>query len=209
MKFSTSLSTFGLLAPAALAAPAARPAVCSSTSITPCTCPNGTSYQQSVTFAVIGAAATDVFALISDFYKIDWLGIPPSATEGPDNKPGAIRIVNVPTTEGTYVFKEELTQLTSTPNGSFTMKFQMLPSTIPLEFASKNGSFAGYWVTLDSDSVFQHETSLVWSVYACSTGHPEDFAAFHESSLANATSILQAEGKVLGSSVKPFSIQAF
>ena len=36
-----------------------------------------------------------------------------------------------------------------------------------------------------------------------------DFAAFHEGALANATSVLQAEGKVLGSNVKPVSVQAF
>lgn len=36
-----------------------------------------------------------------------------------------------------------------------------------------------------------------------------DYALFHEGALANATSVLQAEGKVKGSNVKPFSIQAF
>ena len=36
-----------------------------------------------------------------------------------------------------------------------------------------------------------------------------DYALFHEGALANATSVLQAQGKVKGSNVKPFSIQAF
>jgi len=63
MKLSAPLSTLALLAPAALAESLPE---CSSTSTTPCSCPYGTSYEQSVTFAVIGAAATDVMALISD-----------------------------------------------------------------------------------------------------------------------------------------------
>ena len=36
-----------------------------------------------------------------------------------------------------------------------------------------------------------------------------DYASFHEASLTNATNVLQAAGKISGSSVKPFSIQAF
>lgn len=36
-----------------------------------------------------------------------------------------------------------------------------------------------------------------------------DYALFHEQALANATSLLQEEGKVLGTNVNPFSIQAF
>ena len=63
MKFSPSFATASLLAPAALAV--SLPA-CSSTSILPCSCPSGTTYGQSVTFAVIGATATDIKALISD-----------------------------------------------------------------------------------------------------------------------------------------------
>lgn len=39
---------------------------CSSTSVTPCSCPNGTDYWQSATLTVIGAAASDVKALIDD-----------------------------------------------------------------------------------------------------------------------------------------------
>ena len=63
MKFSLSFAAVTLVAPAALAA--SLPA-CSSTSTLPCSCPSSTTYGQSVTFAVIGATATDVKALISD-----------------------------------------------------------------------------------------------------------------------------------------------
>lgn len=67
LRIAMKLSAFALLAPVVLAAPFP---ICSSTSITPCSCPSGSSYAQSVTFAVIGAAATDVEALISDCLSI-------------------------------------------------------------------------------------------------------------------------------------------
>lgn len=63
MKLSALLTAFALLAPAVFAAP--LPA-CSTTSTTPCSCPSGTAYEQSVTFAVIGASAADVKNLTSD-----------------------------------------------------------------------------------------------------------------------------------------------
>ncbi|KAL2046767.1 hypothetical protein ABVK25_011555 [Lepraria finkii] len=206
MKLSAPFAAVTLLAPVALAA--SLPA-CSSTSTTPCGCPSDTSYEQSVTFAVIGAAATDVKTLISDFFKTAWLGIVPFATQGPDNQSGSTRTSSVPTATGNYTLTEKLTELGSNPSGSFIEKFEQLPSTVPVEYISGNGSFSGYWVTLESKFIFQYETAIVWSIYACSTGHPRDFASFHESALANATSVLQREGKVLGLNVKPFSIQAF
>lgn len=64
MKFSAQFTTIlALMAPGAFAT--ALPP-CSTTSITPCSCPSGTAYQESVTFAVIGAAAIEVKNLISD-----------------------------------------------------------------------------------------------------------------------------------------------
>lgn len=50
---------------AAMAVPAALPA-CSTNSGTPCRCPSGSEYAESSTYTVIGAAAKDVTALISD-----------------------------------------------------------------------------------------------------------------------------------------------
>ena len=67
----------------------------------------------------------------------------------------------------------QLTDLKSTPDGSFIQKFELLPSLVPIEYHAGNGSFGGYWVTLESKSVFQYETLIQWSVYACETGHPQ------------------------------------
>ena len=126
MKLSTSFGTLAVLVPAALAASLPK---CSSTSTTPCTCPSGTQYEQSVTFAVIGAAAKDVKALTSDclstkqylihmertlthtivVYKIAWLGVEPFATKGPNNTPGvSLRSVHLPTLVGTYNITERV-----------------------------------------------------------------------------------------------------
>lgn len=62
--------------------------------------------------------------------------------------------------------------LRSNPRGSFIQKFEQLSSTVPLEYTSGDGFFGGYWVTLESKSIFQYETAIVFSVYACQTGHP-------------------------------------
>lgn len=64
MKFSSTSFTFFLTLVAA-AAPVSLPA-CSTGSGTPCKCPAGSEYGESVTFTVIGAAAKDVTALTSD-----------------------------------------------------------------------------------------------------------------------------------------------
>jgi len=66
---------------------------------------------------------------------------------------------------------KQLTTLRSTPDGSYVEKFEQLPSTVPVEYHSGNGSFGGYWVTLESKSIFQYETAFRWSIYACETGH--------------------------------------
>lgn len=73
MKPFVPLTTIlALLASAATMLALATPLqACSSTSITPCGCPDGTEYAQSVTFATIGAKATDVRALIGDCSSSD------------------------------------------------------------------------------------------------------------------------------------------
>jgi len=63
MKLSAIIISFASLALTAIAQ--SLPA-CSADSGTPCSCPTGTEYQQSVTFAVIGALGTDVKDLLTD-----------------------------------------------------------------------------------------------------------------------------------------------
>jgi len=65
-----------------------------------------------------------------------------------------------------------LTESLAKPDGTFIERWEQLSSTIPLEYTSGYGSFSGYWVTLEAEAVFQYETAVIWSVYACETGHP-------------------------------------
>ena len=62
MKSVTFISCLTSLA-VAVASPHPK---CSSTSVTPCSCPLGTQYQQEVTFGVIGASASEVRAVTLD-----------------------------------------------------------------------------------------------------------------------------------------------
>lgn len=206
-----ALGTLALLAPAAYAeAHAESLPKCSTNSITPCACPNGTQYSQSVTFAVIGAAAADIKVLTSDFFNPAWFGFVPFATKGPNNTPGVSeRTSHLPTLVGTYDVTELLTELRHKPDGSFIQKFELLASTIPIEYHSGNGSFGGYWVTIESKSIFKYETAFRWSVYACETVHALNYAKFFQNALHTVTSVLQPEGKIVGTSVAPFSIQDF
>ena len=135
-------------------------------------------------------------------------------------------------------FAKQLTELRFKPDGSFIQKFELLSSMAPIKYHSGHGQFSGWWVTIESTHIFQYETAIRWSGYACMTGHPqsmfisptirsetqnlalddrsadvgaffEDWAGFDDSAFNRATSILKAEGKLLGTSVAPFSIQAF
>ena len=81
---------------------------------------------------------------------------------------------SLPETQITYEgFEKQLTELKFKPDGSFIQKFELLPSSVPVEYDSRNGSFSGWWVTLESKHIFQYETAIRWSVYACETGHPQ------------------------------------
>lgn len=78
------------------------------------------------------------------------------------------------------VVSKQLTKFKSNPNGSFIEKFELLN---PVQFTTHNGSFGGYWITLASEAIFQYETAIVWSAYACSTGHPQRMCTYYPSRL--------------------------
>ena len=105
-------------------------------------------------------------------FKPTWFGLLPYATTGEDFHPGATRSYTFPTSIGIYNITEELTLFHTSPSGSFIWKLEQAPSSTPTEYRTGNGSFSGYWATMKSDAVFQNETSIVWSVYLCATGHP-------------------------------------
>ncbi|KAL8726100.1 MAG: hypothetical protein Q9166_006937 [cf. Caloplaca sp. 2 TL-2023] len=219
MKFPTIFATFALLASPALATPTTSPTPpslrkdlkkCSATSLLPCACPSGTTYRESVTFSVIGAAAKDVKDVISSYFKPSWFGVTPYSTIGTDNFVGAIRSSKFPTLVGTYDITELLTKYDEDHKfGSFVQKFEQEESTVPVLYKNGTGEFGGYWVTLSADYIFRYQTAITWSVYACETGFPRNFALFHEKALQNATDILTKADKIKGQNVDPYSVQTF
>ncbi|KAI1180319.1 hypothetical protein F4777DRAFT_574082 [Nemania sp. FL0916] len=180
---------------------------CSTISGTPCICPFGTDYSESVTVALIGATATNVEAVTNDFFNPSWTGLELWSVQGPDNFPGlSIRDMNISTPVGTYVFSQRLTFWFVFPDGSFEQRYEQR-GIIP--YLSSNGSFAGNWVTLKGSRISENETLVQFSNYACDTGHPLDFAAVHGSSLTNATTILEVAGLIHGVSTDSISAQSF
>ncbi|KAI0016043.1 hypothetical protein F4780DRAFT_783609 [Xylariomycetidae sp. FL0641] len=147
---------------------------CSQDSSTPCRCPAGTEYAESVTVSVIGAPAKDVGAIVNNFFDMSWFGVTPYATSGPENTPGkSTRSATGMTDVGTYNFTELLDELRIEPDGSFEQRFEQLPSSVPVEYDSGNGSFSGAWVHLEGTAIYQNETRMTWGVHVCQTGHPQ------------------------------------
>lgn len=139
-------------------------------------------------------------------------------------------IVTLSLAEGKSCLLSPYAQLTMRkfgPGGSYIEK---------IELKDPIGPFGGYWITLDSQGVFQNVTYIVWSVYGCSKGHPQgmrlspgcgklavwlliqwiliwavftDYAAFYELAQQNITDVLTKQGKFVGPNVDPISIQSF
>ncbi|KAI0095575.1 hypothetical protein GGR51DRAFT_569594 [Nemania sp. FL0031] len=176
---------------------------CSSISGTPCTCPLGTNYSETVTTAIIGATASNVGTVTDNFFNPAWLGLDLISVQGPNNFPElSIRDVNMSTNIGTYTFSERMTFRFVFPDGSFEQRYEQR-GIVP--YRSSNGSFSGYWVTVKGDRVFENETLIRLSNYACQTGQPIDYPAFQEIALTNATSILAARGLDPGVNTSPES----
>ncbi|TGJ79839.1 hypothetical protein E0Z10_g8925 [Xylaria hypoxylon] len=199
--FTASLATFALGAPAILLP-------CSALSGTPCICPYGSEYSESSTYINIGAPASDAGVLLNDFTNPAWTGDDPLALQGPPNIPLlSLRDRNLSTSVGYYVFRERLTyRYDSIFDGSFEQRFEQKGS---IPYHSGNGSFRGLWTTLRGDRIFQNQTLVQTTVFACQTGHPIDFAAYYENALSNATDILAAVGMIRGISTGPVSVQLF
>ncbi|GAP89346.2 hypothetical protein SAMD00023353_3700860 [Rosellinia necatrix] len=193
--FATGTSTFPFVLP------------CSSVSGTPCTCPPGTNYAESLTAVIIGATAGNVGSVTNNFFNPEWAGLTIWTVQGPNNFPGlSTRSVNFTTSIGEYTFTERLSFRFVFPDGSFEQRYEQR-GLIP--YRSGNGSFAGSWTTLKGDRIFANQTLVRFSNYACQTGHPIDFAQFHEVALTNATNIITTRGLVWGVNTVPVSAQLF
>ncbi|MCJ1318614.1 hypothetical protein MMC15_003944 [Xylographa vitiligo] len=179
---------------------------CSNTDVEPCACPNGTEFQDSHTYAVVGTNVENFKRLFSDFYNVGWLSANLTATNGPDNHVGSKRTIESGSAVGVYEFIEELIEFATYPDGGFVQRFTLAK---PIEYQSGNGSFAGYWVTLEARYLTDVETTILWGAYACFTGHPLALSTFRAGALAGAEATLQQKGLLTGINVAPVSLQSF
>jgi hypothetical protein len=92
-------------------------------------------------------------------------------------------------------------------DGSYIARFSQFNT--PIEYDSGNGSFSGYWITFDAEYAAKYETTLKWSVYACFTGHPFNFAEGHTYALNGLLATMGAAGLVKGNTTGPYSVQNF
>ncbi|KAI4196284.1 MAG: hypothetical protein LQ350_006655 [Teloschistes chrysophthalmus] len=182
---------------------------CSNQNI-PCRCPRGNTFDNYTTSATIAANAHDVQGIAYDYYETDWFNLPISKTRGPDNKPGvSVRTLPVNGKDTTYDLVERLTAQTRQHDGSFYWKFEQVNVGIQVPPQQGGGSFNGYWPSFRAT---QHrgddrfKTDVSWNVYYCVTGHPFDFARFHEGAVANISMILEKGGKLRGRSSVPVSV---
>ncbi|KAI0550233.1 hypothetical protein F4679DRAFT_583727 [Xylaria curta] len=211
---------------------------CSSISGNPCICPTNTQYNESTTTAIIGATASDVEAVINDYFSVSWAGYDLVMVQGPDNFPGlSIRDLNMTTAVGTYIFSErvriqniyyEQEQNSNAAHNCSDLRSNVFILQLVFRFVfpdgsfeqrseqrgvipylSGNGSFSGHWHALKSDRIFENETLVRFTRYFCQTGNPIDFAAFDQIALSNVTSVLTATGKLNGVSTDPVSAQRF
>ncbi|CAL8579368.1 hypothetical protein XPA_005118 [Xanthoria parietina] len=168
-----------------------------------CKCPSGTTLHASSTYALIGASAKNVKAITGSFFETAWFGASPDKTTGRDNRPGATRSFQGPTSVGTYTFIEKIVSYEESRDGSFTVLFEQANGPIP--YKNGTGSFSGYWDTLSVINAAEHQTLLYWDIYDCWTGVVSDNAAFHESAINNLTSILRSQGRLVGHTELPVS----
>ncbi|KAL8729266.1 MAG: hypothetical protein Q9166_004887 [cf. Caloplaca sp. 2 TL-2023] len=119
---------------------------CSSlTFSSPCKCPEGTSYESTTTYAVIGANAKDVQAVTGNFFDITWLGMVPRETAGPPNS---------------------TLRWDTSPDGSFETAYKQQNTPIPYKEEFGPGAFAGELVTWTAEYLGEHETAVTcenWS----------------------------------------------
>ncbi|KAL8785989.1 MAG: hypothetical protein Q9195_008400, partial [Heterodermia aff. obscurata] len=203
MQISTLLPGLALAASTAVAQTSTGES-CPSDSVSrfnPCLCPYGTGFQYSTTWATLGVNAKDFSNYTSSFYNLAWIGATNltrnGIDQGPDKTVGTTRTFDKPTSVGVLTFTEKLDSFQTLQDGSYIMRFSLF--NVPVAYKKgKEGSFAGYWVTLDAQWAGKWETVVRWDVSACLTGTPFDFAKLHVDALDNLLKAMDKAGLVKG-----------
>ncbi|KAF2791286.1 hypothetical protein K505DRAFT_363961 [Melanomma pulvis-pyrius CBS 109.77] len=90
-------------------------------------------------------------------------------------------------------------------DGPFKLLYEQ---TAPVKFKNGQGSFAGWWYDLQAENVFPYQSQMRWSLFACQTGHPIDFAAYATARLEEIIKALEAQGLYKGDTLGPLSFHS-
>ncbi|KAF2198588.1 hypothetical protein GQ43DRAFT_443207 [Delitschia confertaspora ATCC 74209] len=173
----------------------------------PCTCPSGSFYVASTTYAFYPASAKDITAITGKFFDISWFGISINQTTGTDKIPGATRAAYEPVPNGVaeLLTQEKMTNYTTYRSGGFFFQYEGI--NLPLKYMKTDGTtgaVAGSWEFIDVKEVTWGWTSFVWNIHACLTDVWE-LAAFHEGAMKNVGELLKKKRQLRGEIKGPFS----
>ncbi len=137
-----------------------------------CACPDGSTYQKSITSAIYPTDPAPITALTSDFFKTAWFGQTPAKTEGTDNTPGAKRFfpTMLPSGKAPVTVEEELSKLSKNYDGGYTMQFGF--TNVPFTYDKTDGTkghIGGTWETISVSSDGKN-TRFQWDTQACFSG---------------------------------------
>jgi len=174
----------------------------------PCTCPPGSFYVHSTTYAFYPAAARDVTAICGNFFDISWFGITVNRTEGPPNRPGSKRAAYElpPDGKDKLLTQEQLTNYTRSRDGGFYYSYNSINN--PLKYEKTDGTIGaveGSWEFIDVKEISPGWTSFIWNVHACLTDK-WPLGPFHEHVMQNVTAILKQRKQLRGVTKGPISI---
>ena len=100
--------------------------------------------------------------------------------------------------------RHQLDSFQTRPDGSYLARISQFNT--PVEYGTKNGSFAGYWITFDAEYAAPYETVVKWSIYTCFTGNPIPYGVLHVDALKRLLAVMDKAGLVKGNSAGPWSV---
>ncbi|KAI9790635.1 MAG: hypothetical protein M1816_004968 [Peltula sp. TS41687] len=181
---------------------------CGPTTTSGCVCPPGAVFQNSTTYATIGARFPDVQAIAGSFHDVSWMGLTIAEKTGRPDKPGATRKF-IFGQINKYEIIEQLFE-TKVKKDSSHMKFGEINQPVEIPAGEGSGTLMGFWNYIDFTQERgygkEYQTSVEWGSYRCVIGAPFDYVNFFEGSLKNLTSVLQTQGKLHGHSSTPYTV---
>ncbi|KAK0510309.1 hypothetical protein JMJ35_007703 [Cladonia borealis] len=174
----------------------------------PCSCPAGATFENTTTYATIGAKARDIGHVTNDFFNTTWFDVVVIRTTGVDNVYGATRTFSI---GDNATLTEKLIERAVYPDGSFIQRYRQnpVPAEVQKPAAEGGGTFVGYWETLTvTQTSVADESNVAYGAYRCNIGDPFDTVTFHVDSINYAIAALTSEGLLTGTNTAPYTIGA-